>query len=67
VIYPIENTPGVLEAEQKWAHATLLLRWKEVMAARNSARSFPKSLRAQNFATNGTDEFFAGTVSGTAE
>jgi hypothetical protein len=37
------------------------------MAARNRARSFPKSLRAQHFATNRTDEFFAGTVSGTAE
>jgi hypothetical protein len=37
------------------------------MTARDRARSFPKSLRTQHFATNRTDEFFAGTVSGTAE
>jgi hypothetical protein len=38
-----------------------------VVAAGNRARSFPQSLGTQHFATNRTDEFIAGTVSGTAE
>jgi hypothetical protein len=45
----------------------LLLRWQKVVATRNCTRSFPEPLSTQHFAANRTDEFFAGTVSGTAE
>jgi hypothetical protein len=45
----------------------LLLRRKKVVPARDCARSLAKSLRAQHFAADWTDEFFAGTVSRTAE
>jgi len=37
------------------------------MPARDGARSFPKSFSAQYFTANRPDEFFAGTVAGTAE
>jgi hypothetical protein len=43
------------------------LRRKKVVATRHCARPLSESFGAQHFATNGTDEFFADTVSRTAE
>jgi hypothetical protein len=67
VINAIENLSRVLEAEQKRPGATLFLRRKEMMSARDCARTFTESLETEYFTANWTDEFFARSVSRTAE
>src|SRR3954462_8045807 len=39
LIDSVENRFGVVESEQQWTHTTLLLRWKQMVAARNRASS----------------------------
>jgi hypothetical protein len=67
MINAIENLSCILEAEQKRADATLFLRRKEMVPARDSSRTFAESLEAEHFTANWADEFFAGSVSRTAE
>src|SRR5687768_12097774 len=67
VVHPVEDVSGILEPKQQRCYAALFLGRKKVVPARDCARSLAKSLRAQHFATNRTDEFFAGTVARTAE
>jgi hypothetical protein len=43
------------------------LRREQVMSARHRSRALTKSLETEYFATNRTDEFFAQSVSRTAE
>jgi hypothetical protein len=67
MIDAVENVSRVLKAKQQWPRATLFLRWKQVVPARDRSRALAESLSTQHLTTDGTDEFFAGTVSGTAE
>jgi hypothetical protein len=67
MIDAIENLSRVLEAEQQRPGATLFLRRKQMMPARDCSRTFAEPLETEYFTANWADEFFAGSVSRTAE
>jgi hypothetical protein len=67
VINAIENLSRVLEPEKKRSGSSLFLRGKQMMPAGDCSRAFAESLETEYFTANWADEFFAGSVSRTAE
>jgi hypothetical protein len=67
VIDAVEYFSRILETKKKRAGTPLFLRREQMMSARYGSRAFTKSLEAEYLAANRTDEFFARSVSRTAE
>jgi hypothetical protein len=67
VIDAVENVSRVLEAEQKRADTSLLLRGEQMMPPGNRTCAFTESLQTEHLAPNRADEFFASSVSRTTE
>jgi hypothetical protein len=68
LIDPVENCLCVVETKQQRTRTTLLLRGKQMMAARDRACSLTESFGAQDLAANRANEFFPGSsIAGAAK